>query len=267
MHYTQEMDRYIRDIAKGRLCSEIAEMFNEKFGTNITAKTIKSYKSNHKIVSGKSNIDYSKKSYYNQLLTNEQLEYLKTIYIGITNRECTRLMNEKFNLSLTCNQIKCQKRRFKLNSGLDGRFKKGQKPNSHCFKKGERTSIETEFKKGHIPKNWCPIGTEKIKSDGYIYVKITDRKGVTPNKNWKQKHRIIWEKRKGSIPKEMNILFLDGNKLNLDINNMVLATKQEKLIMSRHHWYSDIPEITYSRLLLARMMAKRYQLMNKVKKC
>lgn len=266
MRYSQEMDQYIRDIAEGRLCQEIAEMFNKKFGTNVTAANIKSYKSNHKIRSGKSNIDYSNKMYYNQLLNKDQLEYLKSIYVGITNRECTRLMNEKFGLSLTCQQIKGQKQRLKLNSGLDGRFKKGHKVNDNCFKKGERVSVETEFKKGQIPQNWVPVGTERIKSDGYVYVKITDRKGVHPNKNWKQKHRIIWEKCKGPIPEGMHIAFLDGNKLNLDIENMVLATKQEMLIMSRHNWYSDIQEVTYSRLLLARMMSKRYKLIKKVKK-
>ena len=106
MYFTDEMHQYICDIAKGRLCSEIADMFNEKFGTNVSAKTIKSYKSNHKIRSGRYNIDYSKKTYYNQLLNTEQTEFLKSIYLGISNRECTRLMNEKFGLSLTCTQIK-----------------------------------------------------------------------------------------------------------------------------------------------------------------
>ena len=48
MRYTQEMRDYIIEIAPGRLNSEIADMFNKKFGTNLSAKTIKSYKDNHK---------------------------------------------------------------------------------------------------------------------------------------------------------------------------------------------------------------------------
>lgn len=113
MRYTQEMRDYIFEIAPGRLNFEIADMFNKKFGTNLSAKTIKSYKDNHKIISGISKIDYSKVK-HNRLLNNEQVEYLKEIYQGISNRECTRLMNEKFNTSFSCQQIKAQKKKSSL---------------------------------------------------------------------------------------------------------------------------------------------------------
>lgn len=88
MRYTQEMCQYIREIAGGRLCKEIADMFNERFGTNVTASQIKNFKSNHGIISDRSNIDYKKKVYYNRILTDEQIAYLKSIYKGISNREC-----------------------------------------------------------------------------------------------------------------------------------------------------------------------------------
>lgn len=93
MRYTQEMRDYILEIAPGRLNSEVADMFNKKFGTNLSAKTMKSYKDNHKIISGISKVDYSRIK-RKKLLNNEQVEYLKKIYQGISNRECTRLMNE-----------------------------------------------------------------------------------------------------------------------------------------------------------------------------
>lgn len=161
INYTQEMYDYILEIAPGRLNSEIADMFNKKFGTNLSAKTIKSYKGNHKIVSRSSKIDYSKIK-HKKLLNNEQVEYLKSVYQGISNRECTRLMNEKFNTSFTCQQIKGQKRNLHLDSGLTGRFEKGYSP-PNPIKKGEHLSVETEFKKGDVPKNWVPIGTERKK--------------------------------------------------------------------------------------------------------
>lgn len=254
MHYTQEMDQYIREIAKGRLCADIAEMFNEKFGTNVTAVNIKQYKSNHKIRSGRSSIDYSKKTYYNQLLNAEQTEFLKSIYLGISNRECTRLMNEKFGLSLTCTQVKGQKRRLKLDSGLDGRFKKGQKPNN-CFKKGERNSIETEFKKGNLPHNWVPVGTEKIKGDGYVYVKISDVRGVkyAHTINWKPKHKIVWEQKYGPIPDDCCLIFLDGNKTNVTVENLACITKQQRLIMCKKHLTYDDASLTKAGINIAKL--------------
>lgn len=265
MRYTREMDQYIREIAKGRLCSDIAEMFNEKFGTDVTAANIKQYKSNHKIKSGRTNIDYSQKTYYNQLLNAEQIEYLKSVYLGISNRECTRLMNEKFGLSLTCTQIKNQKRRLKLDSGLDGRFKKGQKPNGSCFKKGERNSIETEFKKGNLPHNWVPVGTETIKSDGYVYVKISDVRGVkyAHRINWKQKHRIIWEHQYGPIPDDCCLIFLDGDKTNVTIENLACITYQQKLIMCKKHLIYSDASLTKAGIGVARLL----DTVNKKNKC
>lgn len=256
MYFTDEMHQYICDIAKGRLCSEIADMFNEKFGTNVSAKTIKSYKSNHKIRSGRYNIDYSKKTYYNQLLNTEQTEFLKSIYLGISNRECTRLMNEKFGLSLTCTQIKGQKRRLKLDSGLDGRFKKGCKPNDHCFKKGERNGIETEYKKGHVPMNWCPVGTERVKADGYLYVKISDVRGVKYAHliNWKQKHVIVWEDTYGPVPEDSCLIFLDGDKTNTDISNLACITKSQRLIMYKKKLMYHDPELTKAGINIAKLI-------------
>lgn len=266
MQYTQEMDQYIREIAKGRLCSEIADMFNKRFGTNITASQIKSYKSNHKIISERSNIDYKKKVYYNRLLTDEQIGFLKSIYKGISNRECTKRMNEKFNLKLTCDQVKAQKARLKLNSGLDGRFKKGHKSNN-LFKKGERNSIETEFKKGNKPHNWCPIGTERIKADGYVYVKIKDEQGkkYAHKINWKQKHIIIWEEAYGPVPEGSCLIFLDNNKLNVSIDNLACITLAERLIMCKKHLIYNDPKLTRIGMVIARLYATTYE-KQKVKK-
>ncbi len=84
-------------------------------------------------------------------------------------------MNEKFNTSFSCQQIKAQKRNLHLISGLTGRFEKGSRP-ANPIQKGEHLSVETEFQKGHTPKNWVPVGAERKRSDGYIYVKVSDKK-------------------------------------------------------------------------------------------
>lgn len=265
INYTQEMYDYILEIAPGRLNSEIADMFNKKFGTNLSAKTIKSYKGNHKIVSRSSKIDYSKIK-HKKLLNNEQVEYLKSVYQGISNRECTRLMNEKFNTSFTCQQIKGQKRNLHLDSGLTGRFEKGYRP-PNPIKKGEHLSVETEFKKGDVPKNWVPFGTERKKGDGYIYVKISDKRGIKyPGKvNWKQKHILLWEKKHGSVPKDKTLLFLDGNKENVSLDNLALITKSQRLIMCRKKLIYDDPELTKEGILIAQTLEATYKKQNELK--
>ena len=265
MRYTQEMRDYIIEIAPGRLNSEIADMFNKKFGTNLSAKTIKSYKSNYGIVSKVSKIDYTKIK-YKKLLNDEQVEYLKEIYQGISNRECTRLLNEKFDTSFSCQQIKGQKRNLHLDSGLTGRFEKGSRPASP-IQKGEHLSVETEFQKGHTPKNWAPVGTERKKADGYIYVKVSDKRGVKyPHLiNWKPKHILLWEKEYGPIPKDKSLLFLDGNKENITLDNLALITKAQRLIMCKKKLIYDDPKLTKEGILIAQTLEATYKKQNELK--
>jgi hypothetical protein len=52
MKYTDEMKQFILDNYKGRYNQELADLFNQKFNTNITSRTIKSYKANNKLNSG-----------------------------------------------------------------------------------------------------------------------------------------------------------------------------------------------------------------------
>ena len=52
MKYTDEMKQFILDNYKGRYNQELADLFNQKFNTNITSRMIKSYKANNKLNSG-----------------------------------------------------------------------------------------------------------------------------------------------------------------------------------------------------------------------
>ena len=84
----------------------------------------------------------------------------------------------------------------------------------------------TMFKKGNIPANHRPIGSERITVDGIVEIKIAE-----PNK-WKAKARVIYEKEFGTIPKGYIIIYLDGNKQNLEPNNLKAISRKENLIMN-----------------------------------
>lgn len=255
MIYTEEMHNFIVEVAPGRWNQEIADLFNERFGTSVTRNMIKCYKSNHKIVSGRSNVDYSKREYYNKLLTDEQLDYLKSIYEGIGNAECAQMINEKFGTSFTRAQIKAQKHRLKLDSALTGHFQKGY-VGSKIFEKGNHYSPATEFKKGHTPKNWVPVGTEVFK-DGHVHIKVSDVRGVKAAHliNWRLKRNVVWEQHYGPIPKGHVIGFLDNDPKNCSIENLVCLSRSEFNYMKQHHLFSDNPEITVTAINIAKMMS------------
>lgn len=192
------------------------------------------------------------------LLTSEQDAYLREIVKGRSTKECTDMLNTRFDTDFKESQIKGYKGNHGISSGLTGRFEKGHVPINKNKKGmfnvgGNRTSYKT----GQMPKNTDPIGTEKEMKGGYIWVKIDDQlKPKNKQVNWKPKHQLIYEKEHGKIPEGYKCLFLDGNNHNFDINNIVAITKAECLYLNRHGLISSDPEITRSGIALAKAMCK-----------
>lgn len=252
--YTSEMKKYLCEIIPGRYTHEIAAMFNDKFGTDRTPMDIKRFKSNYKINSGVIKANKERMT-YNKLLTDDQEAYLKTIYKGVSNRECTRLLNDKFNLSLTCQQVKGLKARLKLDSGLKG-FYVEERVRDTRFKKGNMLGRDTQFKKGLTPHNKQPIGTEVVKDDG-VFVKVSDVKGKYANTiNWKLKQVYVWEQHHGSVPKGKIVTFLDGDKSNFDINNLALVDRSELVTMQHHGLIYSDAELTKVGITVAKIKVK-----------
>ena len=116
--------------------------------------------------------------------------------------------------------------------GKKTRFKKGQTPwnKGIKFKAGGR-STETQFKKGLVPSNTLPIGSERYSKDGYL-----ERKTGNPN-NWRAVHLVVWESQNGELPKGHAIAFKDGNKENIAIENLELVTRAELMARNSIHRY------------------------------
>jgi len=188
--------------------------------------------------------------------TEEQKHFIYENYKGIGNKELTEMFNRKFGTSLD-KQIKNFKKNHNLDSGLTGRYEKGNVPynkgkkwDEYMTKEAQEKSKRTTFKKENIPHNYRPVGSERINADGYIEVKIAD-----PNK-WEMKHRVIYEEYYGTIPKGYNVMFADGNKLNLEIDNLILVSKSEDLIMNKNKLFYQNKELTKTGHLIAKIISK-----------
>lgn len=178
---------------------------------------------------------------------------------------CEQLF-EQFDIQYTPEQIKQYYARNGLNSGLTGYFKKGHcpyrpKPGVHA-----QGCEKTWFKPGQTPHNIKPIGYERTTRDGYIEVKIRMRKSRPgSNDNFAPKHRIIWEREHGPLPPGYVIIFKDGNRQNLDPDNLAAVTKQERLDMNRHDLFSSDPQATETGILLARLRTTASQKEKEIK--
>lgn len=195
--------------------------------------------------------------------TEQQDQFLIENVKGISLKELTEKFNRYFSLSLNENSIQNRKTRLHIKSGIYGgrfekghqTFNKGKKWDEYMPKRSQRSSLKTTFKKGNIPHNHRKIGSERINVDGYLEIKIEE-----PNK-WELKHRYLYKQNKGEIPDGYKIIFADGNKNNLNLDNLIMVSSSEELVMNRNNLRFDNKELTKIGLNIAKVIDKT----NKVK--
>ena len=254
--YPEEVSRYIIDHCEGTYVSDLVKDLNQRFGKkyNMTfaRRKISSYKKNHGLKSG---VPRQKPAGYSIKYPPGMLEYLEEIAEGKTNQELTDAVNERFGSgTITLKQLAAFKKNHKITSGLTGHFEPGHVP----VNKGKKLTPEqrarlepTMFKKGNVPHNTRQIGDYTRQSDGYLVRKVKDT--GPQRERWIPVHREVWESHHGPIPEGGMIIFLDGNKENLDISNLALVDNETNLEMNRKELRFDNGDLTKTGLEMARL--------------
>lgn len=194
--------------------------------------------------------------------TKFELDYLKLISWNRSSKDIVRMFNDHFKLDMSCNSIVGAMKRNNIKTGRTGCFSKGHIPHN----KGKKMSPEvyekakaTMFKKGNIPPNYRPVGSERTTVDGYREIKVAD-----PNK-WELKHRYIYEQHYGKIPKEDIVIFLDNDKTNFDINNLKRISRKEHLYMNKNNFRFDDRDTTDAAVNIAKLAIKTREMEKKAK--
>lgn len=154
--------------------------------------------------------------------TDEQKEFIKNNVVGRYNEELADLLNEKFGTDFNKNQIKNFKRTQNLRSGLGGWNRPRYK-----------------------------IGDEFISNIGFILVKT--------EKGWKYKHRLVWEKYFGAIPKDKVIVFLDKNRLNCNIENLLCIDRKVLAYLNRNQTFKNRTNADVTKVCIA-LAALRFRI-------
>lgn len=180
--------------------------------------------------------------------TEEQLAMLEALYARQPMSRCVDPLNRAFGLELTEGQLRSASRRHKITCGRSGCFQKG----NISWNKGRRIprseqSVGTQFKRGVMPHNYLPVGSERVSRDGYIEVKVADPR------TWRAKHRIIWEAANGPIPKGYAVIFMDQDKTNLALDNLRLISRKYLAVVNKMGLLSQSAELTETGLLVARV--------------
>ena len=189
-------------------------------------------------------------------------EFIKEYANGHTRAEIVQAFKEKFGVELRMSQLKGIMKRLDAKTGFTGRFEKGQESRN----KGIPMTAEvyekakaTMFKPGHTPKNTVPVGTETIRADGYVRVKVAE-----PNV-WRMKHIMVWEEANGPVPKKMCITTRDGDRTNTDLSNLRLVERKTLCIKNKQRLSRYTGELNDAATSLAEMCSARADAVRKLK--
>lgn len=180
---------------------------------------------------------------YGEPYTAEQVSFIADNIEGRSYAELTEMFNVRFGASRSCKQIMAAAKNRGLCNGRDTRIKPGSIPHNKG-KPGNRGWKSTQFKKGNIPHTYRPVGSERVNRDGYLEVKTADPR------TWKPKHLLVWEKTYGPIPKGCAVIFADGDRKNIRLNNLLLVSRAELAMLNKFKSIHGDAKITEAALAL-----------------
>jgi len=149
-----------------------------------------------------------------------------------------------------------------FNKTKSTQFVKGQ----ISWNSGLKTKVKPnagQFIKGSKPHNTKPEGTISLRTNvnrpkqKYYYIKISDG-------NWVLYHRYLWEQKNGKIPEGMILTFIDGNKLNVNLDNLELMTRYEsvKINTNKYRSKSELSDKHIAGLIARKDPETRERLLN-----
>lgn len=231
--YTPEQLDWLRENYPRLSVADLTTALNKYFLLSKSPNQIKSALKNHKITCGRPRGQLNKgRSIYSP----EQIDWLRDNYPRLPLQELTQDFNAVFNQRLTAGTLHSACKRFGIKCGRNGKFKKGSTP-WNAGTKGLVAPNSGNFPKGNRPKNWVPIGSERI-ADGYRHRKMTDT-GVV-RVDWVPVHRIIWEQANGPLPVDQAVIFIDGDKTNIVLDNLQDVSRGELAVLNRQG-FSNLP--------------------------
>jgi len=195
--------------------------------------------------------------------SKDELAWIKR-HRTLPRREAHQRFCEKFGRSdVTVDNLKALCTRKGWKTGRDGRITKG----TAAWNAGKKmppgkggnhpNARKTQFKKGKLPHNTRFLGHERVSKDGYVEVSIDEPNPHTGfERRYVLKHKYLWEKKNGKLPKGMCLKCLDDNRLNTDPSNWEAIPRGALPFLNGHrgYYYSEMPdELKPSVLALAKL--------------
>lgn len=201
--------------------------------------------------------------------TDDQVATLKQVYPNYKTEDVAHILGHSLAATYRkANSLGLQKSAAYLNSPAACRLRSGEnvgaeyrfKPGTQSWNTGKKIgskgrSAQTQFKAGQLPSNVKPLGSERL-MDGYLQRKMTDT-GYPP-RDWVPVHILLWQEHHGLVPEKHCVIFKDGHKTNIVIENLECLSRSD--LMKRnsvHNLPKELAELVQLRGALTRQINKR----------
>lgn len=189
---------------------EMAEAYNAEFGTTITENA----------VGGRArSLGLKKPRVTGEYLTEEQKKFIEEYYPHHSVEETTRAFNERFGT----NKKKCTMKNYAQRHGL---------------KVDEDVVTESKLRAAH--KEGSKRALRKIgdvRFDGRYWV-------IKTEEGWKPVHKAVWEENIGKVKPGYAVIYLDGDRSNYDIDNLLEVPIRYIGMLDKNGMRSSNAEIT-----------------------
>jgi hypothetical protein len=254
--YTDEQISFLKKGFHNMTVAELTVAFNAEYHLNKRCSAIRSTIKREKITRKRRILPGRRLTF-----STEQQQFIRENYPEMSLKELSVVFVTRFGPIKTAGQIRTFIHNHGITSGRTGRFKKGMTSWNKGIKGYIGANI-TSFRKGNIPANWKPLGTERVNRDGYIEVKVAERNPYTGHPTrYRLKHQILWERARGPVPAGKIVIFLDGDKSNCSIENLACISRAEGVRLNQFG-YTNLPiELKPTMMALVQLKARACGLM------
>jgi len=149
--------------------------------------------------------------------TEEQVAFLKKMYHTCGDKELAEIFNKKW----------AKKKGWTLKHIEKKRKYQGLKRTKKELFEIKQKAVKTGVYVLGLEKTWNTRG--RMKNGMVCYWKVNHRliPWIKIKGRFVQYNRYLWERKYGKIPKNMNVVFKDGDTSNCTIKNLELVTKAE----------------------------------------
>ena len=170
-------------------------------------------------------------------------------------QELTDNFNKRFGTNKCLSTIKAVCNNHGLYTGRDGRFTSETSP------RWQKGLSKSDFKSHYSEESYSRMTKKMLQMEQENRAQVGDtiiRHGIPyivvseePNELWdnriKNKARYVYEQYHGKIQNDDMVLHIDGDKMNCDIDNLIILPQRYKPFFRWHHWW----DLTGSALVAA----------------